>query len=83
MSRPGPYEPEAIETIDREGRPLAVVYGRRRLRVSGIVDTWRIDEEWWREEVSRQYFVVELESHKRIVLFRDLIGGGWFRQDRV
>ena len=83
MPRPGPYEPEALDVIDREGRPLAVVYRKRRLLVAAIVDTWRIDEEWWREEVSRLYFLIELESRKRMVVFRDLIHGGWFRQDRV
>ena len=56
MSKAGPYEPEKIDVIDGEGRPLAVVYKKRRLRVASIVDAWRIDEEWWRDEVSRLYF---------------------------
>ncbi len=83
MSRPGPYEPEGIDVIDGEGRPLAVAYKKRRLRVASIVDAWRIDEEWWRDEVSRLYFLVELENRKRITLFRDLISDGWFRQDSM
>ena len=83
MSKAAPYEPEAIDVIDGEGRPLAVVYKKRRLRVASIVDAWRIDEEWWREEVSRLYFLVELENHKRIILFRDLLRNTWFRQDSM
>ena len=62
MSKAGPYEPEAIDVIDGEGRPLAVAYKKRRLRVASIVDAWRIDEEWWREEVSRLYFLVESKT---------------------
>lgn len=83
QTRNNPYQPEPAQVIDRDGRPLALVHKGRRTRVSGIANTWRIDEEWWREEISRLYFLVELESGKRLVVFRDLVKGGWFRQNWV
>jgi hypothetical protein len=78
-----PYQPVPVEVVARKGAPVALVRKGRRMRVSGIADTWRIDEEWWREEISRLYFLVELESGKRLVVFHDLLGGGWFRQNWV
>ncbi len=79
----GPYQPEPIEVIDREGDPLALTVRKRRLRVSKIVNTWRVDEEWWRKEISRIYFLIELENNKRITVFHDLLRGGWFKQNWV
>lgn len=82
-SMPNPYQPEPIEMIDREGKPLAVIIKKRRLLVRGTVNTWRIDEEWWREEISRLYLLIEVENHKRFVVFHDLLNGGWFKQNWV
>lgn len=45
-----------------------------------ILDRWRIDDEWWRKEISRMYFQVVLEGGRILVLFHDLIEGGWFLQ---
>ncbi|QFG04376.1 hypothetical protein Tbon_12120 [Tepidiforma bonchosmolovskayae] len=53
--------------------------GRFR-RVTAIHDRWRIDDEWWREEISRVYFEVELEGGRRLTVFHDLVAGGWFLQ---
>jgi hypothetical protein len=64
--------------------------------VAEIMDRWRIDDEWWRPalqadaatvgnsigraEVSRMYFQVTLENRQLLVIFRDLIGQGWYAQ---
>jgi hypothetical protein len=45
-----------------------------------ILDRWRIDDEWWRQEISRLYYHVALEGGRLVTLFNDLIGGGWFLQ---
>jgi hypothetical protein len=44
------------------------------------VDRWRIDDEWWRKEISRMYFHVTLEGGRVLTIFQDLIAGAWFRQ---
>ncbi len=49
-------------------------------RVTESLDRWRIDDEWWRREISRMYYHVALEGGLLFVLFHDLIGGGWFVQ---
>lgn len=83
--RAGAYKPlnlpEALRVAeDDAGRPLALL-GRRRQAVAAIEEGWRIDDEWWRREpVSRRYYTVRLASGQRLVIYKDLDKGGWFRQ---
>ena len=65
---------------DRNGVPLMVVHGRRRLRVEVVRETWRIDDEWWRRPISRIYHTVVLEDGKSVTIYQDLAAGGWFMQ---
>jgi hypothetical protein len=48
--------------------------------VQEIADRWRIDDEWWRKEVSRMYFRVVLAGGRVLTVFQDLIAGDWFLQ---
>jgi protein ImuB len=73
--------PVAVEA-DAEGQPVAVTLNGRRLRVVAVQDTWRIDDEWWRERpVSRAYWRVVLEDGRVITVYSDLATAGWWRQD--
>lgn len=64
--------------LSQEGREAAPHEWRR---VREVLDTWRIDDEWWRKEpVSRLYYRVVLEDGTVTSLFKDLIGGQWRRQ---
>ena len=66
----------------KSGSPTTV--GRPDGQTVGIIEsineTWRIDDEWWRQTISRLYMEVMLEGGKRVVLFQDLITGSWFIQ---
>ena len=73
-------EPVDVDEASSFSLPLAV-WAPRRQAVVTIEDRWRIDDEWWRQEpISRLYFEVALTSGQRMVLYKDLISGGWFRQ---
>ena len=72
-------KPAVIEA-DAAGMPLAIVVQGRFVKVRTIHDHWRIDDEWWREEIARRYFAIELENGRRMTVYRDLVGGGWFVQ---
>ena len=48
--------------------------------VESILETWHIDDEWWREPVSRRYVEVILEGGKHVVLYEDLTSNDWFMQ---
>ncbi|MDO8473887.1 MAG: hypothetical protein Q7T05_08775 [Dehalococcoidia bacterium] len=72
-------EPARVEE-GVSGLPVAIS-GRRRQRIAGISDRWRIDDEWWRAEpVSRMYFSLVLDSGQRVVVYKDLSRGGWYKQ---
>jgi hypothetical protein len=53
---------------------------QRGEEVSEILDRWRIDDEWWRKEISRMYFQVLLEGGQLLTIFHDLIEEGWYEQ---
>lgn len=71
--------PIAVD-VARDGEPAAVLVRGRLKPVAAVVDHWRVDEEWWRQEISREYVEVEFADGQRLTIFRDLITGGWFRQ---
>ncbi len=72
-------EPERVEE-DNSGLPVAL-RTKRRQPVKTIDDRWRIDDEWWRSEpVSRLYYAIRLVSGQRLVIYKDLISGNWYRQ---
>jgi hypothetical protein len=68
--------------LNADGFPAAVgrFGGLADGRIECINETWRIDDEWWRQPISRSYFEAMLEGGKRVVLFQDLIVGSWFIQ---
>ncbi len=72
--------------LNADGLPAALKTADERLggsavgKIECINETWRIDDEWWRQTISRLYFETILEGGKRVVLFHDLITGNWFLQ---
>lgn len=73
-------EPAKVEE-DAAGLPVATRMKRRQV-IMAIEDRWRIDDEWWRREpVSRLYYAVCLASGQRMVLYKDLITGEWYKQE--
>jgi hypothetical protein len=76
LNEPRPLPVEANE----DGLPVAVLLGGLRLAVERVEDVWRIDDEWWREEVSRLYYRLLLEDGRPLVVFHDLIDDQWCEQ---
>jgi hypothetical protein len=68
--------------VDESGSPAVVgqLGGSADQNIESINETWRIDDEWWRQIISRLYFEAILAGGKRIVLFKDLVTGNWFMQ---
>jgi hypothetical protein len=66
--------------LESRGLPSALK-GKQRQGVAAILDSWRIDDEWWRSEpLSRIYFEIMLDSGQRLVIFKDLRLECWYRQ---
>lgn len=73
--------PRAAEVeTQADGAPRAVTVRGRRVTVTDVLDTWRIDDEWWRMEISRLYYRVGLTDGHALTLFRDLVSGDWYEQ---
>ncbi len=49
-------------------------------RVEAIGESWRVEDEWWRQPIARRYVEVVLEGGGRVVLYEDLITGEWWVQ---
>ncbi len=65
----------AVE-CDAEDRP-SVVGGSP---IEAVLESWRIDDEWWRQAITRCYHDVVLEGGRRLMLFEDVATGEWFAQ---
>ena len=69
-----------VET-DEDGHPILVTTQEDPYEaVEAIVEIWKIDDEWWREPISRRCVEVVLEGGKHVVLYEDSSTGKWFLQ---
>jgi hypothetical protein len=48
--------------------------------VAAILEIWRVEDEWWRQPISRRYVEVVLQGGRHVVLYEDLATGDWFIQ---
>ena len=74
------YRPaQPIEaTIGDEGEPLAFEWRGQVHRVLHLSNRWRIHLEWWRVELWREYFQVEVQGRLTCVIYRDLLTERWY-----
>jgi hypothetical protein len=69
--------PRRVEVeLGAAGLPMVV----ERCAVESVGEIWRIDDEWWRQPISRRYIEVILGGGKHVVLFQDLTTGEWWVQ---
>ena len=66
---------------DEFGAPGFVrLSGKPARRVEAIRERWRIDDEWWRQPISREYRAVVLDDGRSVTLYHDLLDGLWYAQ---
>ena len=59
------------------GRPL-VVGGRA---VEAVRESWLVEDRWWTDRpLRRRYWEVVTDDGRDLVVFRELVEGGWFEQ---
>jgi hypothetical protein len=55
--------------------------GGYRCAVESVLEKWRIDDEWWREQpVSRVYWRLFLENGCAVDVYHDVARGRWYKQ---
>lgn len=62
------------------GSPAFIWIGGNKRKVARVRNVWRVDDEWWRQEIVRRYFDVELNNSLVTTVFQDLITGKWYQQ---
>ena len=67
--------------LDALERPVAVTTVRgARCAVESVLETWRLDDEWWRVPIARCYVDAVLDGGRHVVLYCDLGTGEWWMQ---
>ena len=79
--RPGPKrldEPRAGARARGRARAARSVEGRG---VDAVRESWLVEDRWWTDApVRRRYWEVVTDDGRSVVVFRDLVRGGWFSQ---
>jgi hypothetical protein len=74
--RLGAPKPAAI-AADERGVPVAL----GPAPVDSVREEWVVEDRWWTgRPLRRRYFELVLVNGRNVVVFRDLVGGGWFLQ---
>lgn len=73
--------PREITVIDNGlGEPNSIICPGGKWKVAGVQNRWRIDDEWWRSEISRMYYQLLLSDGSVITVFQDHVSGKWYQQ---
>jgi hypothetical protein len=74
--RIGVPKPTAVGA-DERGVPLEIA----SVRVDTVREEWVVEDRWWTgNPMRRRYFELVLEDGRNVVVYRDLLAGGWFQQ---
>lgn len=79
---PRPQPPMPV-TVAEDGyhRTLVVTYLGEEMRVEYIGQEWQDDAEAWRHKpVAGLYYRVTLEGGQRLLVFKNMDHGGWYRR---
>jgi len=53
---------------------------RRWRQVEAVHDHWRVEDQWWRQPLSRYYYEVLTDGGTVHVIYQDRLTGAWFLQ---
>jgi hypothetical protein len=69
--------PQRVEVeLDASGSPARI----GSVTIDAVRESWRIDDEWWREPITRSYYEVLLDGGGRVVIFLDHAKQEWWMQ---
>lgn len=77
MTASNPYAPKPAHVRCERARPVSV--GGRA--VESVREEWLVEDRWWTgEQLRRHYLELALEGGRCVVVYRDLVAGGWCEQ---
>lgn len=72
-------KPEELKvSVNIQGVPLTLVRDGEKQRVTKVYQNWRVVEEWWGKEISRNYFRVKTNRGLVYDIYRDMPTGCWY-----
>lgn len=80
MSRWYPEGDPIKVMTDSLGVPRSFTWRGKRHPVVRVTRRWRIDEDWWRNRVWREYFKLVTRTGMLVEIYHDLLGSKWFVQ---
>ena len=60
------------------GVPVSLTRKGRSQKVAGIYERWRLADEWWGEEVNRDYFRVRTSARLVCDIYHDVKTDHWY-----
>jgi hypothetical protein len=66
--------------LDVEGRPTHLESAAGWQPVTRVLNRWRIDCDWWRDRIAREYWRVLLDDDLALECYCDQVSGDWFVQ---
>jgi hypothetical protein len=60
--------------------PHAFTWQGRTHPVQEIAKRWRVDVDWWRGRVWREYFKLTTHTGLLVIVYRDVLTGRWYLQ---
>ena len=73
--------PVRVVVSDTTGEPVALIERGQRRGVERIEDRWVIEDEWWRQPISRSYYRVSLSDGGLRTLYHDRADDTWSTQN--
>ena len=79
---PGPRRlgvpvPIRVQASPEDGRPLHIDGDE----VDAVRESWLVEDRWWTDApLRRRYWEVVTAAGRNLIVYRDLVGGGWLRQ---
>lgn len=72
-------KPQEIRvTANIQGVPLGFTRNGHREKVAAIYEQWRVADEWWGNEVERNYFRIKTSAGLVCDIYRDVVANQWY-----
>lgn len=73
--------PRPLTMLVDQGTPIALVTPQgQQIPVTQIQESWRIDDEWWREPLHRHYYRLLFQNGRLCTIYHDTVEDAWFEQ---
>lgn len=73
-------EPRPIQVLTELDLPVAILRADGRDPVKKVQDTWIVQDEWWRQEIDRQYYNLLLRNGTIRTVYHDRLTDTWYEQ---